>query len=642
MAAAPSSEGGLKVGLEVHQQLATRHKLFCACPTQGKAAQGPVVVRRLRPTQSELGEIDPAARYEFERGLEYRYIAPPELSCLVELDEEPPRELNREALEAALLVALRLRATVVDEVHVMRKIVIDGSNTTGFQRTAVIALGGWFEHAGRRIGVQTITLEEDSARLVEAGEGYRTFNLDRLGLPLVEVSLEPISGPPALVQEVALALGRILRSTRRVARGLGTIRQDLNISLGGGPVVEVKGVQQLELVGKVVDYEHRRQLWLRRLAQELRGMGFEERAKELRPLEVTPLVLGGSGPLAKAAGRGEPVFALPLPLLAGRLGRGPSPDLRLGLELADVARAFGLGGIIHSDELPGYGLEGGAVERIRAQLGLDARDGFLLLAGPQPRLFLALEALAKRVRALGEGVPAETRGPTPEGRTRYQRPRPGAARLYPETDIPPIPVPRAWLRELEAALPPGWEEEVARLRALYGLSAQLAEKLYDSDYLALFEALCAPRRLAPSFVASLLTDGLVTLRREGLPVQEVEETTLRELVSLVEQGRVAKEAALDLLRAKLKGGYATVQEALEALKIRPMGEEELKAHLRRLVDRNEEVIAQRGERALSALMGEAMAELRGRADGALVNSLLTRLLKEKLEQLGRSQKVKSK
>jgi glutamyl-tRNA(Gln) amidotransferase subunit E len=636
------SEAGLKVGLEVHQQLATAHKLFCACPTQGKASQGPVITRRLRPAQSELGEIDPAARYEFERGFVYRYIAPPEMSCLVELDEEPPRELNREALEAALVIALRLNATPVDEVHVMRKIVIDGSNTTGFQRTAVVALGGYFEHKGKRISIQSITLEEDSARLVEVGEGYKAFNLDRLGLPLVEVALEPITGPPELVQEVALALGRIMRSTRRVARGLGTIRQDLNISVGGGAVVEVKGVQQLELIGRIVDYELRRQLWLRALAEQLAQAGFLERCEELGQADVTELFKAeGEGPLRRAARAGGVVRALALPLLSGQLARGPSGDLRLGAELADVARAYGLGGIMHSDELPGYGIGEQEASRVRSLLGLSERDAFLLVAGPEDRVRAALQALAERIRALGRGVPAETRGPTSEGRTRYLRPRPGAARMYPETDIPPIPVPASWIERLRSSLPPAWHEEVRRLQERYGLSAQLAEKIYDSEHLALFESLAGSLSLAPTFVASLLTDGLIALRREGLPVQELAEERLTELFLLIGQGRVAKEGALDLLRAYLRGGHATLEDALSALALRPLSEGELREFLGALVKRNEALIAEKGQGALSALMGEAMRELRGRVDGALVNRLLTQLIRQKADELAGGQKVKS-
>jgi glutamyl-tRNA(Gln) amidotransferase subunit E len=152
---------GLKVGLEIHQQLATSHKLFCGCPAElaPEEEDEDEFTRRLRPTRSELGEIDPAALFEWRKGRRYLYKAPVEHSCLVEADEEPPHPLNREALLITLGFAQALGSKPVDEVYTMRKIVIDGSNTSGFQRTSLIALGGSIEVEGKRIGIQTVVLE---------------------------------------------------------------------------------------------------------------------------------------------------------------------------------------------------------------------------------------------------------------------------------------------------------------------------------------------------------------------------------------------------------------------------------------------------------------------------------------------------
>lgn len=263
----------VKVGLEIHQQLASAHKLFCECPIT-KSEELPLSFeRRLRPAQSETGKLDPAAVFEFTKGRSNVYLWNPESSCLVEADEEPPHQLNDEALDIVLQIAGLLHSHVVDEVHVMRKIVIDGSNTTGFQRTAVIGLGGYLEVDGARIGVQSVTIEEDAARIIGEDEKSRRFALDRLAIPLVEVALDPIAGSPEAVGRVALHLGRALRSTGRVARGLGTIRQDLNVSVKGGRVVEVKGVQKLNLLPKVVAYEVARQLGLLEVSSRLKERG---------------------------------------------------------------------------------------------------------------------------------------------------------------------------------------------------------------------------------------------------------------------------------------------------------------------------------------------------------------------------------
>jgi len=238
---------GLKIGLEIHQQLDTSAKLFCKCPPELFKGEPEITfLRRLRPTQSELGQIDPAAFFEFQKGVKILYEASTATSCLVEMDEEPPHPLNMEAVEIALTAALMMKANPVDEIHVLRKTVIDGSNTTGFQRTCVIALNGEMIVGEKIVPIQHVSLEEDAARKMGAEEGnIIRYRIDRLGIPLIEVATAPVIKSPKEAQEVAFAIGRILRATGRVMRGLGTIRQDLNISIPMGALIEIKGVQEL-------------------------------------------------------------------------------------------------------------------------------------------------------------------------------------------------------------------------------------------------------------------------------------------------------------------------------------------------------------------------------------------------------------
>ncbi len=226
---------GLKVGLEIHQQLNTSAKLFCSCkPELFKEEPEITFVRGLRPTQSELGQVDPAAYFEFQKGVKILYEANRATSCLVEMDEEPPHPLNSEAVETVLTVALMMKAKPVDEIHVMRKTVIDGSNTTGFQRTCVIALNGEIIVGEKTIPIQHAGLEEDAARKTGGEEGNMTrYRIDRLGIPLIEIATGPVIKSPKEAEEVALAIGRVLRATGKVIRGLGTIRQDINISTSG-------------------------------------------------------------------------------------------------------------------------------------------------------------------------------------------------------------------------------------------------------------------------------------------------------------------------------------------------------------------------------------------------------------------------
>ena len=267
----------MKVGLEVHQQLATG-KLFCRCPSELSDETLGSFSRRLRPSSGEDRRVDPAAAFEASRGLSYRYEFGP-LDCLVEMDEEPPHALSEEALDVALTLALLLGARPVDEVAVMRKIVVDGSNTAGFQRTALVAVDGSLEVRGKQHEILSICLEEDAARKAGEGAGEIVYRLDRLGIPLVEIATGPdiSSGPEA--REVAEEIGALLRATGRVRRGIGTIREDLNVSIEGGHRIEIKGVQELRKLSDYADGEAGRQRALLSVRDELHLRGASRRER---------------------------------------------------------------------------------------------------------------------------------------------------------------------------------------------------------------------------------------------------------------------------------------------------------------------------------------------------------------------------
>ena len=217
---------GLRVGLEIHQQLATNKKLFCSCKPIEQENYPIQFTRKLRLAKSELGKYDPAALFESSKSKQIRYYANDQSSCLVEFDDEPPHALDQEAKNTALIIASALNSNIFDESYVMRKIVIDGSNTSGFQRTMLVSQGGHIDVEGKNVGIQTICLEEDAAKLLKDTEEHREYSLDRLGVPLIEIALEPVNGDPLFVKKIALTLGRLLRVTRRVTRGIGSIRQD--------------------------------------------------------------------------------------------------------------------------------------------------------------------------------------------------------------------------------------------------------------------------------------------------------------------------------------------------------------------------------------------------------------------------------
>lgn len=263
---------GLKAGLEIHQQLDTSNKLFCNCSTDMKEKVPILTVKRKQhPVASELGEIDIAAQFEYLRDRTFHYQVFSNETCLVELDEEPPHSLNSEALHIALQIALLFNCQIPEEIEVMRKTVIDGSNTGGFQRTAIVGMNGWIRYKGKKIEITQVCLEEDAAAIEKEENGNVIYRLNRLGIPLVEIDTGLLVGySPEEIQEIAYLIGIMCRSTSKTKSGIGSIRQDINISIRRGARVEVKGVQELGLISKIIESEVKRQLSLKKVEEETR------------------------------------------------------------------------------------------------------------------------------------------------------------------------------------------------------------------------------------------------------------------------------------------------------------------------------------------------------------------------------------
>ncbi len=262
---------GFKAGLEIHQQLdADGKKLFCYCPSILRQDEPDFTIsRKLHAVAGESGEIDIAAKHEAEIGKEFIYECYNDNTCLVELDEQPPYEMNEEALKIALQIALLLNAKILPLSQIMRKTVIDGSNTSGFQRTVMVARDGYIDTKQGRVGIEGIFLEEDAARIIEKKKDISVFRLDRLGIPLIEISTTSEMKTPEQVKEVALHIGNILRSCK-VKRGIGTIRQDINLSIKGGKRVEIKGFQEPTMMVKTINHEIERQLNLIKQKKEVK------------------------------------------------------------------------------------------------------------------------------------------------------------------------------------------------------------------------------------------------------------------------------------------------------------------------------------------------------------------------------------
>ncbi len=415
---------GLKCGLECHQQLAAG-KLFSRSPSILRDdAPHYTVERRLRPSASELGEVDRAALEAFEKGLSYIYEGYYDTVSLVELDEEPPQAVDSEALGTILEIAMMCNSSVLDEIFVMRKMVIDGSNTSGFQRTALVATGGEIALKTKSLGVQTIVLEEDAARPTSREGNKIHYRLDRLGIPLIELATEPGIETPEEAKEAALAIGTLFRLTGKVKRGLGTIRQDLNVSIRGGARVEIKGVQELEIIDEYVRREVNRQQGLLEVRKELVARGLGNANLRLAPKDLTGIFAAtNSGILKGSLSKGEKVFGLRLEKFRGIIGKELQPGRRLGTEFADYVKTrTGLRGIFHSDELPNYGITQEEAAAAAKELLCADKDAFVLVAASEEKALKALAGVFSRAQQCLEGIPEETRGAVEGGNTEYLRP----------------------------------------------------------------------------------------------------------------------------------------------------------------------------------------------------------------------------
>lgn len=612
---------GFRCGLEIHQQLATR-KLFSPCPSgvvdpeQVEAQTIAVLDRRLRATQSELGELDPAALAEMRKGKRFRYRAIAGLTSLVETDEEPPHPMSEDALDVGLQFAGLIGARPVAEVHVMRKTVIDGSNTSGFQRTSLLAWGGTLKVEGGDVRCQTLSLEEDSARKLDDEGGVVTYTLDRLGVPLLELATEPDIVDPQHAQRTAARIGALLRATGRVRRGLGTIRQDLNVSVAVGTRVEVKGCQDLRAIPRIVEGEVRRQLWMHHLRE---AAAARKPAAPGAPVDVTPaFAQTGAKSVKDATAKGGKVLGLRLPGFAGLLKGATKDGPRLGRELADHAKvAAGVKGIFHSDELPAYGITEPEVAAVRKALGCGEQDAFALCVEQEPTARRALDAVAARAKAALQPAVGEVRAVQPDDSTRFLRPMPGAARMYPETDVPPIRIPEARWKATLAHLPPTPEQRVAQVTKAHGVSADIAQQLLADGLDKEFE------QLAQGGIDAGLAGRVLLQYLPALANGEKVLARLPEVAAALKAGRFAKEGVEPLLKALDAAPAATLEQAIAKAGLGAAADTAaVDAVIAKVIAERADFVKARGVAAMGPLMGPVMAELRGKADGAVINARL--------------------
>ena len=625
---------GLKCGLEIHQQLDTG-KLFCRCKSKLREDKPDFTVkRRIHAIGSELGEYDKAAVETYSRGYYYIYEAYRDNCCLVELDEEPPHKVNENALETVLKIALMVDANILDTLFVMRKAVVDGSNTSGFQRTALVSLGGTLKVDNKDIGVLSIALEEDSARTISTNDEKKeiTYRLDRLGIPLIELATAPDMKTPEEAKKVALKIGELLRRTCKAKRGLGTIRQDLNVSIAEGARIEVKGVQELDLIDQYVRREVQRQNALIEIKKELLEKGVTEKSFSGRVFDLTDIFKSSSAKMiSKAAAKGMKVKGIKLPHFAGIIGREVQPGRRLGTEFASYVKArAGLRGIFHSDEdLTKHGISEKEIEAVKKTVSCSEKDAFVFVFGTEEQCRNSLKVVNGRAYCCTLCVPEETRNALGDGNTEYSRPLPGAARMYPETDLEVREIKVNYLKDLKNKLPPTVAEREKNYRK-FGLSTNLIEGMKLDNHACFFERM-VKKGYSATRVAILLLETFTKLKREGISVDEFSEEMIEEFLGAEKKGKFTKEVSVDVLKAWSSSPEKTLDEVIASLEIQVAGKGELEEVIEKIVEENILVVKEKKEHAIGALMGDAMKELRGKASGKEISEMLRKKISEKVK-----------
>jgi glutamyl-tRNA(Gln) amidotransferase subunit E len=551
MTEADYEEVGFRSGLEIHQQLLTEKKLFCRCPA-GRYSEkyDAEILRHMRPTLSELGEYDGTALMEFKTKKEIIYRINRETICTYEMDDTPPFELNEQALDISLGIAMLYNLNLVDELHIARKQYLDGSIPTGFQRTTIVGVNGWVPYKGRRINLVQLGLEEDACREVSDVGHRRTYLTDRLGMPLIETVTAPDMKTPREVAEVGQMLRRIVRSTGRVRTGIGAARQDVNVSVEGGTRIEIKGVPRLPRIPLLTHNEAMRQWNLLRLREELKRRGITAETFKSEFVDVgRALRRTAYLPIRSALDAGLSLYGVRLCGFRGLLLWQTQTNTVFSQEISDRVRVVAclttLPNIVHSDS-PGETLASSEWLAVKKALNGRDEDTLVLVWGPAEDALTGAKEIAIRAREATIGVPSETRQALADGTNGFERILPGPDRMYPDTDLPPKRVPAERLERIRAGLPPRIVDREVRYAKL-GVPPDLRIALARSPRAELFEKLVGKDGFPAGLAAVVLIQYPKRLAKKRLATDGLTDDVFSAAFAALKERRLSKDGIYPLL-----------------------------------------------------------------------------------------------
>ncbi|MRR20727.1 Glu-tRNA(Gln) amidotransferase subunit GatE [bacterium] len=624
---------GFKSGLEVHQQLKTKSKLFCRCPAgifHDDNDYDAEVIRHMRPTLSEMGVYDGTALMEFRTRKEITYRINNETACTYEVDDTPPFPIDREALEIAISIALTARMNIVGEVHITRKQYLDGSIPTGFQRSAIISVEGELQLKNKKVRLIQLSLEEDSCREVSDIGHKRIYKTDRLGMPLIETVTYPDCLTPDELAEAAEYIRFLNRSTGKVRTGMGAAREDVNVSCEGGSRAEIKGVAHIKWIPELSHNEAFRQYALLNIRSKLQKLIPDQAVWAIKTREITEIEqMFHFAPVRAALDRGEKVMALNLPGCRGILSHFTQPGLIFADEISDrlkVIACIEKPNMTHSEEIS-EGNFNNLFPELAIWLSAGPDDAQIILWGPADDIRTALETVEERIRLALEGVPNETRKAFEDGTTMFERVLPGRDRMYPDTDSQPIPVTTEMLDRLGQNHPVDVAERFRQMKE-WGLPEDTWHYLLSKNLVVLIERIGNDLGFNHREIGILLGHRFRSLDGRGRVAKGFSREKLYDLFAFIRQEKLLPPVARIMLPAVVAVPSPDFGSILAATGLRRASMDEITRETRVLVTRFPEV-CQNGN--MAGIENWVMGQLHMKALGTVRLSDVRKAVSEILE-----------
>ncbi len=575
---------GFKSGLEVHQQLLTKEKLFCHCPA-GKFHKfdnyDAEVIRHMRPTLSELGEYDGTALMEFKTRKNIVYHIKNETTCTYEVDDTPPFPLNREALGIAIEISLLSKMNIVGEVHITRKQYLDGSIPTGFQRTAIIGVEGEIPLKNKKVRLIQLSLEEDSCREVSDIGHNRIYQTDRLGMPLIETVTYPDMVNPDEVKEACNYIRFLNRSTEKVRTGIGAGREDVNVSCKGGTRVEIKGVAHTRWIPELTHNECYRQWALLQIKDILANKLGDGANWKISHSEMDFYSFNFPTEEIKAAKENNwKIIVVNLPGFKGVLSHFTQPGKMFANEISErlkVVACLEQPNMSHSEEFEPK-ISSDDYIKIHNLLNSAADDAQIIFWGPEADVKTALETIEERCQMAFKGVPNETRKSFENGTTIFERVLPGADRMYPDTDSKPIPLENTYIEQLRKNIP---SEVIQRYHQLvdWNIPEDTHIYIFKNNLFPIIEKIVNELDVKPSYIGSFFGHTLKFIEGHYQQGSEFKYSQVFDLFLFLKKNNIDYALAGKMMPVIYEHPKMDFESILTSIKFKRISKEEIISHI---------------------------------------------------------------